>query len=209
MPRPPKPPDPAERARVLAAATAIMARRGPAGTKLADVARRAGVAYGTLYRHFPDRNSLLLAAILGQTAVVEAEWLRAPEDPDPVRRIINFCLAPLRRVERAPRLRDAYSAVMQGAQGIEGLVDEVQRLAALGRRQLSRLIRDAKRSGYFGGLEEDVLSVVILGIPATYLSTVFVPERPNWARVEAEVGRIIRRLAGHPAGRAPRRPQPS
>src|SRR5206468_4722900 len=41
-------------ARLIAAATAAVAERG-ADAPLEDIARRAGVGIGTLYRHFPTR----------------------------------------------------------------------------------------------------------------------------------------------------------
>ncbi|MFD7546992.1 TetR/AcrR family transcriptional regulator [Streptomyces sp. NPDC059578] len=46
--------------RLLAAARTAFAEHGT-GTSLEDVARRAGVGIGTLYRHFPNRNALMSA----------------------------------------------------------------------------------------------------------------------------------------------------
>jgi AcrR family transcriptional regulator len=48
--------------RILAAATAVFAESGP-DASLNEVARRAGVGPGTLYRHFPNRQSLQLAVL--------------------------------------------------------------------------------------------------------------------------------------------------
>jgi AcrR family transcriptional regulator len=48
------------RERVMAAARDAFAANGEKAT-LDDIARRAGVGPGTLYRHFPDRESLLAA----------------------------------------------------------------------------------------------------------------------------------------------------
>jgi AcrR family transcriptional regulator len=47
------------RARILAAATAALAESSDA--TLNSIARRAGVGQGTMYRHFPSREALLLA----------------------------------------------------------------------------------------------------------------------------------------------------
>ncbi|TRL35788.1 TetR/AcrR family transcriptional regulator [Rhizobium straminoryzae] len=49
------------RERILAAAEDVFLERG-AGVSLDDVARRAGVGIGTLYRRFPTREDLLAAA---------------------------------------------------------------------------------------------------------------------------------------------------
>jgi AcrR family transcriptional regulator len=48
---------------LLAAARAVFVERG-AGAPLEEVARRAGVGIGTLYRRFPDRSALLRAVVL-------------------------------------------------------------------------------------------------------------------------------------------------
>ena len=48
---------------LLAAAREVLLERGP-GAPLDEVARRAGVGIGTLYRRFPDRQALLRAVVL-------------------------------------------------------------------------------------------------------------------------------------------------
>jgi len=44
---------------ILEAAEQVAAERGLAGTSIAAIAKRAGVAVGTLYNYFPDREQLL------------------------------------------------------------------------------------------------------------------------------------------------------
>lgn len=51
------------RARVLAAARAVAGRRGLGDTGMREIAREAGVALGTLYNYFPDRDALALAVV--------------------------------------------------------------------------------------------------------------------------------------------------
>lgn len=55
--------------RVLAAAREAFAQRG-ASTSLEEIARRAGVGIGTLYRHFPNRQALLEAVYVDEVADV-------------------------------------------------------------------------------------------------------------------------------------------
>ena len=50
------------RERVLAAATSVFADQG-ADASVAEIARRAGVGAGTLFRHFPNKHDLLLASL--------------------------------------------------------------------------------------------------------------------------------------------------
>ena len=68
------------RAAILAAALEEFAARGFAATRLDDVARRAGVAKGTIYLHFRDKESLfqelvrsMLSPLVG---TIEAAALR-------------------------------------------------------------------------------------------------------------------------------------
>src|SRR5881227_4211250 len=57
------------RARVLAAAREAFAEGGES-TALEGIARRAGVGIGTLYRHFPNRQSLVEALYLDEVEEV-------------------------------------------------------------------------------------------------------------------------------------------
>lgn len=50
------------RERVLQAAVAVFAEQG-ADASVAEIARRAGVGAGTLFRHFPTKHALLLATL--------------------------------------------------------------------------------------------------------------------------------------------------
>src|ERR1700736_4793125 len=56
-------------ARLIAAATAAFAEKG-ADAPLEDIARRAGVGIGTLYRHFPTRTDLQAAVFRSQVGAV-------------------------------------------------------------------------------------------------------------------------------------------
>lgn len=62
--------------RLLAAAGAAFAERGADDVSLEEIARRAGVGIGTLYRHFPTRQALLEAVYRDQ---VDALAARAAE----------------------------------------------------------------------------------------------------------------------------------
>ena len=58
--------------RLLAAAGEAFAERGADDASLEDIARRAGVGIGTLYRHFPTRQALLEAVFGEQVDALEA-----------------------------------------------------------------------------------------------------------------------------------------
>ena len=68
---------------LLAAATAAFAEKGTE-TSLEDIAKRAGVGIGTLYRHFPTRDDLVVAAYRKgvEDACDDASRLLADEPAD-------------------------------------------------------------------------------------------------------------------------------
>ncbi|MEU2658287.1 helix-turn-helix domain-containing protein [Streptomyces sp. NPDC007325] len=86
-PTPAEPPRRADarlnRERLVAAARDVFAASGP-GASLNEIARRAGVGPGTLYRHFPHRSALLAAVLADriETLGAHAERLLASEDAD-------------------------------------------------------------------------------------------------------------------------------
>ena len=68
---------------LLAAALEAFTERGADDTSLEEIARRAGVGIGTLYRHFPGRTALLEAVYTDQVAALcqRAGELLATESP--------------------------------------------------------------------------------------------------------------------------------
>ncbi|MFI0481168.1 TetR/AcrR family transcriptional regulator [Actinomadura sp. 9N215] len=69
------------RAKVLAAAEEVFAVRGTSAST-EEVARRAGVGIGTVFRHFPTKESLLEAVLVAllERLADEAECLRSADD---------------------------------------------------------------------------------------------------------------------------------
>ena len=51
------------RAALLEAALAVISEIGPQGLSIREVARRAGVSHAAPYRHFADRDELILAVV--------------------------------------------------------------------------------------------------------------------------------------------------
>jgi AcrR family transcriptional regulator len=70
------------RARILAAAAEVFEEHGTSAST-EEVARRAGVAVGTVFRHFPTKNDLLAAIMkdLQSLLTAEAEALAAGGEP--------------------------------------------------------------------------------------------------------------------------------
>ena len=66
---------------LLAAARDLVAEKG-AGVALDEVAQRAGVGIGTLYRRFPDRSALLTGVVLDALEETRVAAERAAEEHD-------------------------------------------------------------------------------------------------------------------------------
>jgi AcrR family transcriptional regulator len=69
-------------ARLLTAASEAFAEKG-ADAPLEDIARRAGVGIGTLYRHFPTRLDLQAASFRNQVIVLCGEALEMLDRAEP------------------------------------------------------------------------------------------------------------------------------
>jgi AcrR family transcriptional regulator len=74
---------------ILAAADDAFAAEG-IGVAVDDIARRAGVGAGTLYRHFPTKESLFEAVLLDHVARLVAETRDEPECSEPVEALFAF-----------------------------------------------------------------------------------------------------------------------
>jgi AcrR family transcriptional regulator len=69
--------------RLLAAAGEAFAERGADDVSLEEIARRAGVGIGTLYRHFPTRQALLEAVYREQVDALEVRAAELLESDSP------------------------------------------------------------------------------------------------------------------------------
>jgi AcrR family transcriptional regulator len=100
------------RKRVIDAAMSLASEGGYEAVQMRDVAERADVALGTLYRYFPSKDQLLVAAL--------AEWAGAllsrlsqkpPRGDSPSDRLVDVLRRACRALEREPRV----TAAMVGA----------------------------------------------------------------------------------------------
>jgi AcrR family transcriptional regulator len=77
------------REQILRAARDTFAPEG-SGAASDEIARRAGVGVGTIYRHFVTKEGLLQAVVLGRLAQLADEARRLSRDPDPGRAFFTF-----------------------------------------------------------------------------------------------------------------------
>jgi len=67
------------RQRLLDAAAVVFSQRGFARSTTKEIAEAAGVAEGTIYRHFADKQDLFYATFSAKSAITADEFLRFPE----------------------------------------------------------------------------------------------------------------------------------
>jgi AcrR family transcriptional regulator len=159
------------RARILEVAARVFAEHGAAAST-EQVATEAGVAIGTVFRHFPTKADLL-AAIMKDTLARLAEQTAAPDatlftvfaalvaESAGKRSVIDL-LPGLSVDEALTRFRDAVAELLTRAQNLGEVrpdvgVDEVMAL-------LVALCQGALRGGWPAALQERTLAIVFTGL---------------------------------------------
>ncbi|MGH9287699.1 MAG: TetR family transcriptional regulator [Acidimicrobiales bacterium] len=103
----------ARRDRVIRAALELAAEGGYDVVQMRDVATRARVALGTIYRYFPSKDALLLAVMVQWLGDLEQRVMRRPPaGVNTVDRVMDVLGRALRSMDREPKLTAAVIAAM-------------------------------------------------------------------------------------------------
>lgn len=103
----------ARRERVIRAARELGADGGYDAVQMRDVAARAEVALGTIYRYFPSKDALLLAVMVQWLGDLEQRVTeRPPQGHTTVARIMDVLQRALRSMDREPKLTGAVISAM-------------------------------------------------------------------------------------------------
>ena len=98
----------ARRDRIMKAAIALASKGGYDGVQMRDVADRADVALGTLYRYFPSKVHLLVATLNDQSQALQRGVDRRPPAGDTAAdRVLSVLRRATRALEREPQLTEA------------------------------------------------------------------------------------------------------
>jgi AcrR family transcriptional regulator len=101
------------RRRVIEAALALAADGGYEAVQMRDVAERGEVALGTLYRYFPSKDALLIAALFEMAEDLKSTLARRPAQGDtPADRVTDVLRRAARALERQPKVTDALVAAL-------------------------------------------------------------------------------------------------
>jgi AcrR family transcriptional regulator len=99
--------------RLLRAATSLAAEGGYEAVQMRDVAARAEVALGTLYRHYTSKDQLLLAALAEQAATLRGRLDQRPaRGTTAAERVADILQRASRALERQPRVIQATLTAM-------------------------------------------------------------------------------------------------
>jgi AcrR family transcriptional regulator len=190
------------RARVLEAAESVFAAQG-ISVPVDLIAEKAGVGVGTLYRHFPTKEKLFEAILIGRIVDIAAEARARIDSDDPGAAFFGF-LEHL--VEESTAKRDLIQALL-------GAGVEVELAVAASKRDLeqavSELLEVAQRAG---AVRQDVTPAVVLSLVG---ATCMAADHPHGAAPPGEILAIIcdglrpRGRAGPALAPARRRPERS
>jgi AcrR family transcriptional regulator len=165
---------------ILAAAESVFSEQGTSAST-EQVAARAGVAIGTVFRHFPTKDALLRAMMKDLRARLAGDAFTLLEQ-DPATALFAFFAHIVRQAAARKTVSDllAASGTEVSASGpIAALQDELQALLAAAQSAgtvrtdvnvteltalLSAVSDGALRSGWDGELQKRILAVVFAGL---------------------------------------------
>lgn len=156
----------ATRASIVEAAHALVSERGYAGCSVALVATGAGVATGTVYRHFPDKGALFAEVFRVATQREVDAVSEAAGKPGTVAERVGRCVETFaRRALRSPRM--AYALI---AEPVDPQV-EAERLTyrRAYRDIFAALIVDAVAAGDLPPQDAQVSAAAVVGAMAEAL----------------------------------------
>jgi AcrR family transcriptional regulator len=166
-------------AAIIRATLELMVAKGVAGTTLADVARRAGVARATVYLRWGTRS-----ALIGAAARAAVGGMPMPLTGD-LEHDIRFAGDFMRRVFEVPSFAAILPEIIRGVLAGEISFDSV----APRRRAMSRLYRDgAAAQGLDAGADSDLAFDMLLG---TALVRLLATRRAMTAGEAAELSEVV------------------
>jgi TetR/AcrR family transcriptional regulator, cholesterol catabolism regulator len=173
----------ARRERVVSAALSLAAEGGYDAVQMRDVAVRASVALGTIYRYFTSKDHLLAAAMTEWTARLQSRVAQSPPRGDtPAEQLIDVLHRACRAMSRQPKLSAALVRALSSS-------DEGVRESAVAVQQQLQ----AMTSGILVDLAPAVRSDILAVLGHVWYSTLvaWANGRINFDQVTAELDRAV------------------
>ena len=141
---------------------------------MGDIAKHAGVGKGTLYRHFPDKEALLIEVIRGRFEELCEIASRAEDIGDPFESVEAALRTTLVAIEGDTGLQ--FAIMHAGDLHGEGIEEQKAALAATS----IRILRRAQTAGAVrSDLSSDDIPMILTGIISTMY---FRPSAADWER---------------------------
>jgi TetR/AcrR family transcriptional regulator, cholesterol catabolism regulator len=133
------------RKRILDATLALASKGGYDAVQMRAVSERADVALGTLYRYFPSKNHLLVAALTEEMDQIQDKLDRKPIPGDtPTERMLFVLARVTRNMQRDPMLTEAMTRAFMFADPSAAV--EVNTVAQQMTRMFTRAMHDGEPS---------------------------------------------------------------
>jgi len=170
----------ARRERMLSATAELALEGGWDAVQMREVAQRAEVALGTLYRYFPSKEYLLVSVMIADIeSLTQRLSVRPPEGEDPVERVVDVLRRGNRALQRQPQVTIAMiRALVSGNEEIAPVVQETRSL-------MRRIISDALGDG------EDEQLVLHIDL----LSDVWFAELVSWISGVEPASSVVPKLS--------------
>lgn len=182
-----------KRQQILDAAKTLFARHGFQATTTDAVASEAGVAVGTIYNYFRNKDDLLSAIFREALDQRLAYWQALAADPSPLARILGFIGHHFRDIAADPRLGvilvHCHASAVAGVQEFQGDL----------RRSLTEALREAVARREVE-CDPDLTAVVLLGtVEALVREGVRREGRVEdfFSRATAQISQLLNGLKAH------------
>jgi AcrR family transcriptional regulator len=140
-----------KRSRILETAIELAEKGGFENVRLRDVAAQAEVALGTLYKRFPSKESILIAALEMEAEKMEKRLSKNPiEGDEPLERVLTFFDGASRTLFRKPNLGRAVLRALTS--GDEELTEQV----AMYHQRMTNMIVAALRGSLITAISPEV-----------------------------------------------------
>lgn len=188
------------RDRLLAEAANVFADKGYDGTRVQEVARRAGLTTGAIYRNFADKSDLLIAAIDQAAQRLLTLLTQARSAGSGGGEVLTGLVARVAAPERATARR-LLLETLTAARRDADVRARVTPLLATVRREIAAVVEQSKQTGEVPG-DVDADAWAHLGLSIAFGSYLLeaagapLPERKAW---ESLVERLLTTPAARPA----------
>lgn len=151
-------PRPSQELKILEAALACFAEHGYDGTRIKQIAQRAGVSEGALYRHYPSKEAVARALFIEHMGDLGRATAAVVAQPLPVEARLGRCAQQL-----LERYRTSTSAILFVLQQKPQLFGEIPPGFIWPLDALEQLIAEGQREGSLREGQPNLLAAIFLG----------------------------------------------